>query len=216
MRKLLGFLKENKKKVALLALLVLLALLGGAEWTAVPEAPFVPPSPASFVYQGDPDKFPDDKILRLAEGVSRSLVYGAGIAGAPKELTKDAQTYRNAIMEKKEVHCGNFAFVFVSLLPPDQEWGVFGLQSEDKKRHHAVVEVLDRGKRRVFDPTQGLVYDCSLSSMREGTCEDWTPRGFREPLSRFKGYRGEGFFRGARILGQATNLPELLRASTKP
>lgn len=151
----------------------------------------------------------NDSLFELAGKISQLIPYGSGTQGLTSDATKNIDTIRQAILSAESAHCGNYVFLFASNLPSKSKWSVFDLKTYDG-RIHSVVEVKEDSRFRTFDPTLGVVYNCSLQSLIDGSCDYASVKISRSLNPSLSNFFGAGFFYGADIIRTYSSINELI------
>ena len=150
-----------------------------------------------------------DPLFSLVQEVNASMPYGEGVGRLPPEVPVSVESAVRYLLSAESAHCGNYSFVFASRLQPNTSWTIFGLQSFDGRAHHAVVEVQDGQSLRTFDPTLGVVYNCGIEPLIDGSCDydDYLSGNLHPAFNRYFGVR---LLYGARILSVYESLADFL------
>lgn len=151
----------------------------------------------------------NDPVERLVSNVSRTIRYGEGVSKVPLEFLRSADRMREFLLRSNSSHFGNAAVILITTLPRNLVWRYFQLEALDG-RIHVVVEVFDGSRHRTLDPTLGIVYECSVNALIDGSCDytkEWTSGPFN-PV--FEIYRGVGFFYRARITAEIEEYERLV------
>jgi hypothetical protein len=150
-----------------------------------------------------------NELVLLADKISKLKPYGEGLFEVKVTSQQCKQkAIISSLAESVTWHCGNYAYYFVSKLPKSFQYRLYGLTTYDG-RIHAVVEVQDKDRVRVVDPTLGVVYPCSMNALIEGSCDYDAAQYITKPHPAMSDYFGAGFFYGAKVMYSYASEDEL-------
>ncbi|MDF1646690.1 MAG: hypothetical protein P1U61_06910 [Legionellaceae bacterium] len=152
-----------------------------------------------------------NELLQLAHEISHQKPYGTGVQKISPQIACTSKAIIDYMNTQSNLHCGNFAYLFINELPKQYQAKVFVLKAFDG-RVHVVVQVDKKDEKVVVDPTTGLLYPCNLASLVDGSCSYEAVQSLTSTHPALLIYAGKGFFYGAEIIGTYHSTEEMTQS----